>query len=221
MVAAAYQYLLCLHPRDDPVPVYLSLPGDLVLPEVLSCDCFLNFGFINFTAHSGFPGCHSIQRIGGLSGVNIGGDRPRNRVGRVLFNGMDDGEQILSPVYTLHLLDLENAPSQGSRLVKDDGIDRLQRIQIVPAFYQDTVGRCSTYTSKIAQWYGDQQGTRTGDDQKDQPTVEPLLKLIGRYKECRHNDQQGCQQHNGGSVVAGKLPDKEVGFRLEVGRRSC
>lgn len=61
------------------------------------------------------------------------------------------------------------------------------------------------------QWHTDDEGTRTGDDQKDERTVEPQGEgrpITATNEQGRHKGQQeGGDDHDGG-VDAGETGDE-------------
>ena len=105
----------------------------------------------------------------------------------------------------------KNALGEGTGLVEGHRADIGQGIHIAASLDEDAPSRCTAKAAEEGQRHTDDEGTRTGDDQEDERTVEPQGEgrpITIANEQGRHKGQQeGGDDHDGG-IDAGETGDE-------------
>ena len=128
---------------------------------------------------------------------------------------------VLQQLLPAHLVvvdavDLEHAPGEGARLVKDHIAGLGQRLQIVGALDEHALPAGPAQTGKKAQGDADDQGAGAADDQKGEGTVEPGPPGGGCAQEQHLSQRRQERQRQSGAadrrgVEPGELGDEVLG----------
>lgn len=87
----------------------------------------------------------------------------------------------------------KNALGEGAGLVEGHRADIGQGIHIAASLDEDAPSRCTAKAAEEGQRHTDDEGTRTGDDQEDERTVEPQGEgrpITIANEQGRHKGQQ-------------------------------
>ena len=168
-------------------------------------------------------GCrHAVARIvGGVAyalGVDLAlvGDAHGLRdgvIGERLRKGCDLEQRLLGIASLgVHRDHRERAVGEGARLVKDDGVNVGERLEVVRTLDENAqLGRAAD-AAKEAQRHADHERARAADDQEGQTAQNPVGPGAGDQAAAKreHRGRAG----DGGRVDAGKARDEVLGARL-------
>ena len=110
-------------------------------------------------------------------------------------------------VFSFDFCDRKLPFCEGACFVKYDPFCMAQSIQHIAAFDEDAILGCGTNASKITQWHRQHQRTRTGYNQENQRTPNPLRKSA-LPQNGRYHCQKHCQTHHHRGIYPCKTCDE-------------
>lgn len=121
----------------------------------------------------------------------------------------------MQPVPKLRLLhadwmdftDCKGPFCQCASLVKDNHLSMCQSFQVVASLYKNADLGCAANAAEETKRNGDDQRTRTGDNQESQGTVNPGAKRLPGNEWRQDCQRQSSKYHHGG-VISGEACDK-------------
>ena len=103
--------------------------------------------------------------------------------------------------------DCKGAFCQCASLVKDNHLSMCQSFQVVASLYKNADLGCTANAAEETKRNGDDQRTRTGDNQESQGTVNPGAKRLPGNEWRQDCQRQGSKYHHRG-VISGEARDK-------------
>ena len=110
---------------------------------------------------------------------------------------------------------LEVAFGQGTGLIRHDGMEVREQLEVVRALHEHAVRAGRADAAEEGERNGDHEGTRAGHDEEGTCTVDPGRRIAG---EDRRDDREGDRGvHDDRGVDAGEAGDEILGLRLLLG----
>src|SRR5699024_495036 len=94
-------------------------------------------------------------------------------IGMTFHMGGNPQKLLLAHPYRLYFCYTEHTFRQCSRLIKNKSVCLCQILQIITAFYHNTVPCRRRDSSQKRNWHRHHKSCRTCNDQEDQSTVDP------------------------------------------------
>ena len=143
-------------------------------------------------------------------------DRERNRMVGIILCVCRQ----LQKLFLFHAIGMDftyrkRSFGQSASLIKDYNFGMSQRFQIVAALYENTNPGSTADTAKEAKRDGNDQRTRTGNNQESQGSVNPDAKRLPSNKRRQDCQRKGGKHHRR-RVVTGKACNKVLGFSFFI-----